>query len=117
MVVRVKLIKGDVIFPTAATVKKHPFVPIQLNKDSSYFLLGSSWSKFLLKSSPSDVLSFFAPTPVQTNYEITELTSFHGSFHAVAPPGTVDLGSADAHKLSIEKSKYLGGMIIIHHHL
>ncbi|XP_051131114.1 suppressor of mec-8 and unc-52 protein homolog 2 [Andrographis paniculata] len=39
------------------------------------------------------------------DYEITELTSFH----AVAPPGTVDLRSADAHKLSIEKSKYLGG--------
>ncbi|XP_073154663.1 suppressor of mec-8 and unc-52 protein homolog 2 isoform X2 [Henckelia pumila] len=39
------------------------------------------------------------------DYEITELTSFH----AVAPPGTVDLLSADAHKLSIEKSKYLGG--------
>ncbi|CAI9779863.1 unnamed protein product [Fraxinus pennsylvanica] len=39
------------------------------------------------------------------DYEISELTSFH----AVAPPGTVDLGSADAHKLSIEKSKYLGG--------
>ncbi|KAI4377492.1 hypothetical protein MLD38_015106 [Melastoma candidum] len=39
------------------------------------------------------------------DYEPTEL----GSFHAVAPPGTVDLSSADAHKLSIEKSKYLGG--------
>ncbi|KAL2458917.1 Suppressor of mec-8 and unc-52 protein-like protein 2 [Forsythia ovata] len=39
------------------------------------------------------------------DYEISELTSFH----SVAPPGTVDLGSADAHKLSIEKSKYLGG--------
>ncbi|KAL0346814.1 UNVERIFIED_CONTAM: Suppressor of mec-8 and unc-52 protein2 [Sesamum calycinum] len=39
------------------------------------------------------------------DYEITELTSFH----AVAPPGNVDLLSADAHKLSIEKSKYLGG--------
>ncbi|XP_052183523.1 suppressor of mec-8 and unc-52 protein homolog 2 [Diospyros lotus] len=39
------------------------------------------------------------------DYEITEL----GSFHAVAPPGTVDLRLADAHKLSIEKSKYLGG--------
>ncbi|KAL8488164.1 hypothetical protein ACS0TY_023987 [Phlomoides rotata] len=39
------------------------------------------------------------------DYEITELTSFH----AVAPPGAVDLLSADAHKLSIEKSKYLGG--------
>ncbi|XP_057767912.1 suppressor of mec-8 and unc-52 protein homolog 2 [Salvia miltiorrhiza] len=39
------------------------------------------------------------------DYEITELTSFH----AVAPPGTVDILSADAHKLSIEKSKYLGG--------
>ncbi|XAR51118.1 hypothetical protein NMG60_11005661 [Bertholletia excelsa] len=39
------------------------------------------------------------------DYEPTEL----GSFHAVAPPGTVDLRSADAHKLSIEKSKYLGG--------
>ncbi|KAK4774300.1 hypothetical protein SAY86_009235 [Trapa natans] len=40
------------------------------------------------------------------DYEQTEL----GAFHAVAPPGTVDLRSAaDAHKLSIEKSKYLGG--------
>ncbi|KAG8373873.1 hypothetical protein BUALT_Bualt11G0070600 [Buddleja alternifolia] len=39
------------------------------------------------------------------DYEITELTSFH----AVAPPGTGDLLSADANKLSIEKSKYLGG--------
>ncbi|XP_047946636.1 suppressor of mec-8 and unc-52 protein homolog 2 isoform X1 [Salvia hispanica] len=39
------------------------------------------------------------------DYEITELTSFH----AVAPPGSVDILSADAHKLSIEKSKYLGG--------
>lgn len=40
------------------------------------------------------------------DYEPTEL----GSFHAVAPPGTVDLQTAaDAHKLSIEKSKYLGG--------
>ncbi|KAL4333706.1 hypothetical protein GQ457_07G039440 [Hibiscus cannabinus] len=39
------------------------------------------------------------------DYEPTEL----GSFHAVAPPGTVDLRSADAHKISIEKSKYLGG--------
>ncbi|XP_025688307.1 suppressor of mec-8 and unc-52 protein homolog 2 [Arachis hypogaea] len=38
------------------------------------------------------------------DYEPTEL-----AFHAVAPPGTVDLRSADAHKLSIEKSKYLGG--------
>ncbi|GFY98584.1 RED family protein [Actinidia rufa] len=39
------------------------------------------------------------------DYEPTEL----GSFHAVAPPGTVDIRAADAHKLSIEKSKYLGG--------
>ncbi|XP_039024157.1 suppressor of mec-8 and unc-52 protein homolog 2-like [Hibiscus syriacus] len=39
------------------------------------------------------------------DYEPTEL----GSFHAVAPPGTVDLLSADAQKISIEKSKYLGG--------
>ncbi|KAF7837593.1 suppressor of mec-8 and unc-52 protein-like protein 2 [Senna tora] len=38
------------------------------------------------------------------DYESTEL-----GLHAVAPPGTVDLRSADAHKLSIEKSKYLGG--------
>ncbi|KAI4335154.1 hypothetical protein L6164_013826 [Bauhinia variegata] len=38
------------------------------------------------------------------DYEPTEL-----GFHAVAPPGNVDLRSADAHKLSIEKSKYLGG--------
>ncbi|KAL9444913.1 hypothetical protein AB3S75_017993 [Citrus x aurantiifolia] len=39
------------------------------------------------------------------DYEPTEL----GSFHAVAPPGNVDLRLADAQKLSIEKSKYLGG--------
>ncbi|PON39199.1 RED-like protein [Trema orientale] len=39
------------------------------------------------------------------DYEPTEL----GSFHAVAPPGTVDIRSADAQKLSIENSKYLGG--------
>ncbi|KAL6640439.1 hypothetical protein ACP70R_021562 [Stipagrostis hirtigluma subsp. patula] len=38
------------------------------------------------------------------DYEPTEL----GSFHAVAPPGT-DLRLADAQKISIEKSKYLGG--------
>lgn len=39
------------------------------------------------------------------DYEASEL----GSFHAVAPPGNMDLRVADAHKLSIEKSKYLGG--------
>ncbi|KAK4853364.1 hypothetical protein QYF36_007998 [Acer negundo] len=39
------------------------------------------------------------------DYEPTEL----GTFHAVAPPGNIDLRLADAHKLSIEKSKYLGG--------
>ncbi|KAF3439742.1 hypothetical protein FNV43_RR18020 [Rhamnella rubrinervis] len=39
------------------------------------------------------------------DYEPTEL----GSFHAVAPPGNVDLRAAEAQKLSIEKSKYLGG--------
>ncbi|XP_047334904.1 suppressor of mec-8 and unc-52 protein homolog 2 [Impatiens glandulifera] len=39
------------------------------------------------------------------DYEPTDL----GSFHAVAPPGAVDIRAADAHKLSIEKSKYLGG--------
>ncbi|XP_071908992.1 suppressor of mec-8 and unc-52 protein homolog 2-like [Coffea arabica] len=38
-----------------------------------------------------------------------EPTTELGHFHAVAPPGTVELRSADAHKLSIEKSKYLGG--------
>uniref|UniRef100_A0A0D3HRC3 RED-like N-terminal domain-containing protein n=1 Tax=Oryza barthii TaxID=65489 RepID=A0A0D3HRC3_9ORYZ len=38
------------------------------------------------------------------DYEPTEL----GSFHAVAPPGA-DLRLADVHKISIEKSKYLGG--------
>ncbi|KAL0410368.1 UNVERIFIED_CONTAM: Suppressor of mec-8 and unc-52 protein2 [Sesamum latifolium] len=38
------------------------------------------------------------------DYEITELTSF-----MLLLPGNVDLLSADAHKLSIEKSKYLGG--------
>eukprot|EP00268_Persea_americana_P067917 TRINITY_DN9399_c0_g2_i1.p1 TRINITY_DN9399_c0_g2~~TRINITY_DN9399_c0_g2_i1.p1 ORF type:complete len:565 (-),score=162.07 TRINITY_DN9399_c0_g2_i1:838-2532(-) len=39
------------------------------------------------------------------DYEPTEL----GSFHSVAPPGTVDLRTADAQKISIENSKYLGG--------
>lgn len=39
------------------------------------------------------------------DYEPTEL----GSFHAVAPPGNVDLMLADAQKISIENSKYLGG--------
>ncbi|KAL6220868.1 hypothetical protein ACLB2K_008621 [Fragaria x ananassa] len=39
------------------------------------------------------------------DYEANQL----GSFHAVAPPGNVDLGAADVQKLSIEKSKYLGG--------
>ncbi|CAA7401188.1 unnamed protein product [Spirodela intermedia] len=39
------------------------------------------------------------------DYEPTEL----GSFHAVAPPGAVVLRSADANKISIENSKYLGG--------
>ncbi|KAJ7955377.1 suppressor of mec-8 and unc-52 protein-like 2 [Quillaja saponaria] len=38
------------------------------------------------------------------DYEQAEL-----GFHAVAPPGNVDLRLADAQKLSIEKSKYLGG--------
>ncbi|GAB2291588.1 Smu-2 suppressor of mec-8 and unc-52 protein [Dionaea muscipula] len=38
------------------------------------------------------------------DYEPTEL-----GFHSVAPPGNVDIRSADAHKISIEKSKYLGG--------
>lgn len=38
------------------------------------------------------------------DYEPTDL-----GFHAVAPPGTVDLKSADSHKLAIERSKYLGG--------
>ncbi|CAM6089290.1 unnamed protein product [Calypogeia fissa] len=32
-----------------------------------------------------------------------------GSLHAVAPPGTVDLRTSDAHRISIENSKYLGG--------
>ncbi|KAM1090546.1 hypothetical protein FF1_018170 [Malus domestica] len=39
------------------------------------------------------------------DYEPTEL----GSFHAVAPPGNIDLRAAEVQKLSIEKSKYLGG--------
>ncbi|KAL5716054.1 Smu-2 suppressor of mec-8 and unc-52 protein [Ranunculus cassubicifolius] len=39
------------------------------------------------------------------DYEPTEL----GSFHAVAPPGNVDLRLADVQKISIENSKYLGG--------
>ncbi|CAO2836855.1 unnamed protein product [Amaranthus hypochondriacus] len=38
------------------------------------------------------------------DYEPTDL-----GFHAVAPPGNVDLKSADSHKLAIERSKYLGG--------
>ncbi|KAI9122939.1 hypothetical protein K1719_005828 [Acacia pycnantha] len=38
------------------------------------------------------------------DYETSDL-----GLHAVAPPGNVDLRSADAHNLSIEKSKYLGG--------
>ncbi|CAI8602481.1 unnamed protein product [Vicia faba] len=38
------------------------------------------------------------------DYEQTEL-----GFHAVAPPGVVDITSSDAYKLSIEKRKYLGG--------
>lgn len=42
------------------------------------------------------------------DYEAAEL----GSFHAVAPPGSVaDLRNADAYKISIENSKYLGGDI------
>lgn len=32
-----------------------------------------------------------------------------GSLHAVAPPGTVDLRTTDAHRISIENSKFLGG--------
>ncbi|CAH8263708.1 unnamed protein product [Arabidopsis lyrata] len=39
------------------------------------------------------------------DYDPSEL----GSFHAVAPPGAVDIRAADALKLSIENSKYLGG--------
>ncbi|PIA33164.1 hypothetical protein AQUCO_04200136v1 [Aquilegia coerulea] len=39
------------------------------------------------------------------DYEANEL----GSFHAVAPPGNVDLRLAEAQKISIENSKYLGG--------
>ncbi|CAN1136093.1 Suppressor of mec-8 and unc-52 protein homolog 2 [Linum perenne] len=39
------------------------------------------------------------------DYEPAEL----GSFHAVAPPGAVDIRAAEAQKISIEKSKYLGG--------
>ncbi|CAH1425336.1 unnamed protein product [Lactuca virosa] len=42
---------------------------------------------------------------VNPDYEASEL----GSFHAVAPPGNVDLLSAEAQRISIEKSKYLGG--------
>ncbi|PWA85660.1 Protein RED, C-terminal [Artemisia annua] len=41
------------------------------------------------------------------DYEPAEFGA--GSFHAVAPPGNIDLLSAEAHKISIEKSKYLGG--------
>ncbi|KAI3912867.1 hypothetical protein MKW98_012809 [Papaver atlanticum] len=39
------------------------------------------------------------------DYEASEL----GSFHAVAPPGAVDLRPEEAMKISIENSKYLGG--------
>ncbi|KAF6146699.1 hypothetical protein GIB67_008985 [Kingdonia uniflora] len=42
---------------------------------------------------------------VNPDYEPTEL----GPFHAVAPPGAVDVRLADAQKISIENSKYLGG--------
>nr|GEZ34264.1 suppressor of mec-8 and unc-52 protein homolog 2 [Tanacetum cinerariifolium] len=35
-----------------------------------------------------------------------------GAFHAVAPPGNIDLLSAEAHKISIENSKYLGGDLV-----
>ncbi|KMT14106.1 hypothetical protein BVRB_4g079290 [Beta vulgaris subsp. vulgaris] len=38
------------------------------------------------------------------DYEPTDL-----GFHAVAPPGNVDLKAADSQKLAIERSKYLGG--------
>ncbi|KAL2941780.1 Suppressor of mec-8 and unc-52 protein-like protein 2 [Bienertia sinuspersici] len=38
------------------------------------------------------------------DYEPTDL-----GFHAVAPPGTVDLKAAESHRLAIERSKYLGG--------
>ncbi|KAK9673317.1 hypothetical protein RND81_12G160200 [Saponaria officinalis] len=38
------------------------------------------------------------------DYEASEL-----GFHAVAPPGSVDVMSAEEHKLAIERSKYLGG--------
>lgn len=38
------------------------------------------------------------------DYEPSDL-----GFHAVAPPGAVDLKSAESHKLAIERSKYLGG--------
>ncbi|RZC53397.1 hypothetical protein C5167_012249 [Papaver somniferum] len=40
------------------------------------------------------------------DYEASEL----GSFHAVAPPSVVDLRPEDAMKISIENSKYLGGI-------
>ncbi|CAN8287900.1 unnamed protein product [Cochlearia groenlandica] len=39
------------------------------------------------------------------DYDPTDLSSFH----AVAPPGSIDLRASDALKLSIENSKYLGG--------
>jgi hypothetical protein len=44
---------------------------------------------------------------VNPDYDAT--TAELGSLHAVAPPGTVDLRIADAHRISIENSKFLGG--------
>ncbi|XP_042492803.1 suppressor of mec-8 and unc-52 protein homolog 2-like [Macadamia integrifolia] len=41
------------------------------------------------------------------DYEPTGL----GAFHAMAPPGNVDLWSADVHMISIENNKYLGGPV------
>ncbi|KAM7274671.1 hypothetical protein ACFE04_016537 [Oxalis oulophora] len=43
------------------------------------------------------------------DYDHYEQLNEFTSFHAVAPPGTTLLQAADAHKLSIERSKFLGG--------
>ncbi|CAI5473859.1 unnamed protein product [Closterium sp. Yama58-4] len=45
---------------------------------------------------------------VNPDYKDTTVPSHLGQLNAVAPPG-VDLTTTDAHKLAIEKSKFLGG--------
>ncbi|GBG86270.1 hypothetical protein CBR_g41264 [Chara braunii] len=43
------------------------------------------------------------------NPDYEQAMSELGSLHAVAPPGTTDLRTSDAHRISIENSKFLGG--------